>query len=55
MKEFQKFVPNYCKQNGILFDQIIFEKPKNGIASWLHFGLFNEKGEQRKQVFWIIS
>lgn len=53
MKEFQEFVPNFCKEHNIPFDQIIKEKPKNGIASWLHFGLFNARGEQRKQVFWL--
>lgn len=53
MKEFQEFVPNYCKQNGILFDQIIKEKPKNGVANWLHIGVNGEKG-QRGQIFTLI-
>ena len=53
MKEFQEFVPNYCKQNGILFSQIILEKPKKGIASWLHIGVNGEKG-QRCQIFTLV-
>ena len=51
MKKFQDFVPNYFKENNIPFDQIIREKPRNGIASWMHLGLYNNKHEQRKQVF----
>lgn len=51
MKAFQDFVPNYFKEHNIAFDQIIKEKPKNGIASWLHLGLKNSKGQQRGQVF----
>lgn len=54
MKEFQEFIPNYFKQNSIQFDQIILEKPKNGIASWVHIGLYNSKGEQRNQIFRLI-
>lgn len=53
MKEFQDFVPKYCEENKILFDQIIKEHPINGISSWLHFGLKNKQGQQRKQVFWL--
>lgn len=36
------------------YDQIIFEKVRNGIASWIHIGLKNNFGEQRKQKFTII-
>lgn len=52
MKKFQDFIVDYFKDRP--FDQIIKEKPKNGIASWVHFGLRNSKGEQRKQVFTLI-
>lgn len=54
MKKFQDFVPNYFKENNIPFDQIIREKPRNGISSWLHLGLYNNKHEQRKQVFTLV-
>ena len=54
MKKFQDFVPNYFKENNIPFDQIIREKPRNGIASWMHLGLYNNKHEQRKQVFTLV-
>lgn len=36
------------------FDQLIFEKPKNGIPSWFHIGLKNRSGLQRKQKFTLI-
>lgn len=53
MEKFQDFVPKFFKDNNIPFDQIIMEKPKNGIASWIHLGLKNRKGQQRGQVFWL--
>lgn len=54
MKKFQEFVPKFFKDNNIPFDQIIREKPKNGICSWLHIGLKNRNGEQREQIFTLI-
>ena len=54
MKAFQKFVPKWLEENGIMFDQFIIEKPKNGVASWLHIGWKNRKGEQRKQKFTLV-
>ena len=54
MKDFQLFVTQYLKDNNIGFDQFIIEYPINGIASWLHLGVFNNKGEQRKQIKTIL-
>ena len=34
---------------GVKFDQCIIEKSKS--AQWVHFGLFNRKGQQRGQRF----
>lgn len=34
---------------GVKFDQCIIEKSKS--AQWVHFGLFNRKGQQRGQQF----
>lgn len=36
------------------FDQLIREKPKNGVPSWIHIGLKNRSGLQRKQKFTLI-
>lgn len=54
MKDFQDFVPKWLTDNKIMFDQCILEKPKNGIASWIHIGLKNRQGKQRKQKFTLI-
>lgn len=51
--EFFNFVKEYLTTNNIAFDQLINEKPINGIPSWIHIGLRNNKGEQRKQIFTI--
>lgn len=53
MREFQKFIQRYLEDNNIGFDQLIIEKPINGIASWLHLGLYSNDGEQRKLIFAI--
>lgn len=50
-KEFYEFLDTYLLVNDIMFDQLINEKPINGIPSWVHLGLKNRKGEQRKMVF----
>ena len=53
MKEFQEFVKDLLLTQDINFDQLIFEKPKNGIATWLHLGLINKEGLQRRNIFTI--
>lgn len=52
-KEFYDFLDTYLLVNDIMFDQLINEKPVNGIPSWVHLGLKNQKGEQRRTVFTI--
>ena len=51
--EFFNFIKDYLTTNNIAFDQLINEKPINGIPSWIHIGIRNNKGEQRKQIFTI--
>lgn len=48
MEEFKKFVKNWIKDKD--FDQCIIEKNKKG-KEWIHIGLFNNEGLQRKQLF----
>lgn len=53
-KKFIEFVYNFLKTNNIAFDQLINEYPdKNGTPSWIHIGLKNRKGQQRKQYITI--
>ena len=53
-KEFFEFLTEWLKENNIAFDQLINEKPKCGVPSWLHFGLKNRQGLQRKQIFTLV-
>lgn len=53
-KEFLKFLEQYLLDNHIPFDQLLNEKPdKNGVPSWIHIGLKNRQGKQRRMVFAI--
>lgn len=52
MKKFQEFVTEFLKDKD--FDQLIYEKPRNGVASWLHIGYKNNAGQQRKQTFTLV-
>lgn len=52
-KAFLEFVDLYLLTNNIGFDELISEKPVNGVPSWVHLGLKNSRGEQRKRVFTI--
>lgn len=53
-KEFLGFLEKYLLDNHIPFDQLISEKPdKNGVPSWIHIGLKNRQGKQRRMVFAI--
>lgn len=45
--EFVEFVKKWAKDKN--FDQIIIEK--KGTSRWIHFGIRNRKGEQRKMLF----
>lgn len=51
--EFHNFVKTFLKENNMAFDQLIAEKPKNGIPSWTHLGIRSRNGYQRKQIFTI--
>ena len=53
-KEFFEFLSEWLIENNIAFDQLINEKPKCGVPSWVHFGLKNRQGLQRKQIFTLI-
>lgn len=47
MPEFKRFVMNWLIKNQIKFDQYIDEK--SGNSEWVHLGLINKSGAQRKQ------
>lgn len=52
-REFLRFFEQYLLDNNIPFDQLINEYPVNGIPSWIHIGLKNREGKQRRMVFTI--
>lgn len=52
-REFLRFIEQYLLDNHIPFDQLISEKPINGVPSWIHIGLKNRDGKQRRMVFTI--
>ena len=51
MDEFKKFIVDYMKTR--MFDQCIVEK--SGKTEWIHIGLYNAKGQQRRMIFNIIK
>ena len=51
MNEFKSFIRDYMKMQ--VFDQCIIEK--SGGTEWIHIGLYNAKGQQRKMIFNIIK
>ena len=51
MSEFKKFIVDYMKNK--MFDQCIIEK--SGKTEWVHIGLYNLKGQQRRMIFNIIK
>ena len=46
MKEFKTFIVNYLKDKR--FDQCLLEK--SAFTEWIHIGLYNNYGLQRKQI-----
>lgn len=48
-EEFKEFMVKYLE--GRSWDQCIIEK--SGNSKWIHFGLYNNSGKQRRQVFKI--
>lgn len=51
MSDFKKFIVDYMKMR--MFDQCIIEK--SGKTEWIHIGLYNAKGQQRRMIFNIIK
>lgn len=51
MEAFKKFIIDYMKNK--MFDQCIIEK--SGKTEWIHIGLYNLKGQQRKMIFNITK
>ena len=51
MDAFKKFIVDYMKIR--TFDQCIIEK--SGKTEWIHIGLYNAKGQQRKMIFNITK
>lgn len=51
MDAFKKFIIDYTKNK--MFDQCIVEK--SGKTEWVHIGLYNLKGQQRKMIFNITK
>lgn len=50
-EKFKTFIQDYLKDKR--FDQCIIEKSEN--SQWIHLGLYNQKGQQRKMIFNIIK
>lgn len=48
IKEFKAFVKKWLRDNKVAFDQCIDEANLSG-GSWMHIGLKNRTGKQRKQ------
>lgn len=46
-EEFKQFIVNYLSDKN--FDQCIIEK--SGKSQWIHLGLYNNSGKQRRQIF----
>ena len=51
MSDFKRFIIDYMKIR--MFDQCIIEK--SGKTEWIHIGLYNAKGQQRRMIFNIIK
>ena len=50
--EFEKFVVNFLQEHPeIGFDQCIRESSNGGRTKWLHLGIRNSVGRQRRQIF----
>lgn len=48
-ENFKASVLKWLKKSRVKFDQCIIERNKN--TQWVHFGLYNRKGQQRGQQF----
>lgn len=52
-KEFWDFMVEYVKVKQLNFSQLINEKPKCNIPSWIHFSINGKKG-YRKEIFTLV-
>ena len=52
--KFVEFVVNWVEENNVPFDQILIETNAKG-SRWLHIGLRNNKGEQRRQIKTLVA
>jgi putative chitinase len=50
-EEFKEFIFNYLSDKN--FDQCIIETANKGKVKWIHLGLYNNSGKQRRQMFKI--
>ena len=50
MDKFIKFIKEWSKDKN--YDQILFESNKKG-SRWVHFGLYNNAGQQRQQMKYL--
>ena len=48
-ENFKASVLEWLNKSGVKFDQCIIERSKS--TQWVHFGLYNRKGQQRGQQF----
>lgn len=48
-EEFKEFIIEYLKDKN--FDQCLIESSNGGRTRWIHFGLYNNSGKQRRQIF----
>lgn len=48
-ENFKAEVLRWLDKSGVKFDQCILERNKS--TQWVHFGLYNRKGQQRRQQF----
>lgn len=49
--DFEKFVIEFLKKSDLKWDQVIRETANGGKSKWLHIGLKNGAGRQRKMIF----
>lgn len=53
--EFFDFAEKWLRHNGRSFDQCIREVNKAGTSRWLHLGLRNRDGKQRRQFLALVA
>lgn len=48
--KFRDFVVKWLTENNVMFDQCLLERDKRTKALWIHIGLYNNSGQQRRQI-----